>query len=467
MAMNRRTLLAAAAASAVTSALTACTAEQGANGEGVTTVTAATLERSQGTGASFVPLGEFRPLAAGYVEEEWFASGTDDNGQAYKTHIVVRRPSDPARFSGVVLVEPLHASAAAPVHSYSSPYITRAGHGYACVASQKGPLDARLKPANAERYASLHIETSEPAPDPAAPPPTTPEEQEARREAMGRFNQASNAILAQTGAALRAPGGPFGEVRHVILIGHSQTGGVVTNFINNKHASNRLDGGAAIYDGYFPSGAARDAFAPRDSALVQVLSEGDIDDPTRSNGRAYRRDDSDEAGDRYRLYELAGAAHMGTRYPPHNDPGPWIERTQGAIKAGDKMTSYPHNEMFNVGLSHLVKWVVDGTAPPRADRIETDANGAFVKDEHGNSRGGVRCAQVDVPHATYHPDPVGAQAVVGTETQFPAAKMRQLYQTPANYAQRFNARLDELIAQGWFLAEDADDMRAEAQAQRF
>lgn len=45
--------------------------------------------------------------------------------------------------------------------------------------------------------------------------------------------------------------------------------------------------------------------------------------------------------------------------------------------------------------------------------------------------------------------------------------MRNLYGTPANYAQRFNRRLDELIGQGWFLAEDAADMRAEANRQRF
>ena len=85
----------------------------------------------------------------------------------------------------------------------------------------------------------------------------------------------------------------------------------------------------------------------------------------------------------------------------------------------------------------------------------------------GNSRGGVRCAQVDVPHVTYHADPVDGQAVVGTETAFAAAKLRQLYQTPANYAQRFNARLDELIGQGWFLTEDAQGMRDEAAAVRF
>jgi hypothetical protein len=29
--------------------------------------------------------------------------------------------------------------------------------------------------------------------------------------------------------------------------------------------------------------------------------------------------------------------------------------------------------------------------------------------------------------------------------------------------ERFNRRLDELITEGWFLADDADEMRAEAE----
>jgi hypothetical protein len=37
----------------------------------------------------------------------------------------------------------------------------------------------------------------------------------------------------------------------------------------------------------------------------------------------YRRDDSDDPGDRYRLYELAGAPHMGTRVAPFDDASLW------------------------------------------------------------------------------------------------------------------------------------------------
>ena len=64
--------------------------------------------------------------------------------------------------------------------------------------------------------------------------------------------------------------------------------------------------------------------------------------------------------------------------------------------------------------------------------------------------------QMDVPRATYFPNPTNPDGtprggVVGTEIPFDAAKMKKLYGTPANYVQRFNRRLDELVRQGWLL----------------
>jgi hypothetical protein len=461
MIVSRRTLLASAGASALGGALSGCAT----TGVGQP-VNAATLERADGPGAAFVPTGGYANLPAeyDYVEEEYFASGVDDLGQPYKTQIFVRRPQDMSRYTGTVIVEPMHAQTAAPIFIFTARYIMRSGHGWACVLSQKTPLDGIVAPLNRARYASLHIggTPGQAAPQSSAPAAETPEQRDARRVAMEAHNQASNAILAQAGAALKGPNNPFGQVRHLILAGQSQTGGVVTNYINNAHGVKRLPGGAPIYDGLMPTCAPRNAFAPRREPLIQVLGEGDIDDPARAGGRVYRRDDSDAPGDRYRLYELAGGSHMGTRYPPYNNPVFW-----SGVPADAKMSTFPHHELFNMALSNLVKWVVDGVPPPRAARIETGADGAFVKDEHGNSRGGVRCAQMDVPHLTYHPDPVGMQALVGTEEQFGAAKMRTLYGDPARYAERFNRRLDELIAQNWFLREDADGMRAEAAAQRF
>jgi hypothetical protein len=216
-------------------------------------------------------------------------------------------------------------------------------------------------------------------------------------------------------------------------------------------------------------------FGPRDVPLVQVVSEGDIAHPDHGPmrvGRGYRRDDSDDPTDRYRLYELAGAGHMNTRFPPYSENATWQmdpTGTAGAVPPNAIMNSLPHGEMFSVGLDHLVQWVSEDAMPPRAARIETGADGLFVKDEYGNSRGGVRCAQMDVPRNRYaanpgtNPDGTPAFGVVGTEEPLPSETLKEMYRDHEDYVDRFSRRVNELVAEGWLLPGDVDEMRAEAE----
>lgn len=430
----------------------------------------------------FVPTGHAPATVEefDYVEEEWFASGKAE-GHPYTTSLTVRRPRDPSRFSGVLVVEPVHAASAAPIWIYTSTYQMRSGHGWVAVCSQKSVLDNFVKPANPERYADLEIWSDAPPPERSGIDsirlPADRAGIQARLEQMRRQNTLSTPILAQVGAVLATDAGPFAGlgVRHVLLAGHSQTGAVVTDYIVNGHGSQRFPDGSPVYDGFFPSGAPSVCFGPRDVPIVQVVSDGDIashNGPGRE-GRGYRRDDSDDPSDRYRLYELAGVPHMGTRYPPYNDTATWQidpTGTAGRIPQGAVMNSLPHGELFNLGLHHLVQWVADGITPPRADRIGVGPDGHFLKDEHGNTRGGVRCAQMDVPRLKYtstpgvddHGEP--AFGVVGFEEPLSAGTLQALYRDHADYVDQFDRRLDELIADGWFLAEDAAGMRAEAEA---
>jgi hypothetical protein len=430
----------------------------------------------------FVPTGAFRGTVDqfDYVEEEWFATGQVD-GRPYATALTVRRPRDPSRFSGTVMVEPVHAASAAPVWIYTSTYQMRAGHGWAAVCSQKTVLDGFVVPTNPERYASLDIWSDAPPLETAGIEgmrvPRDPAGFRARMERMRQVNVLSTPILAQAGAGLAGHGGPFAGfgVRDLVLTGHSQTGAVVTDYILNGHDGQRHGNGAPIYGGFFPSGAPSVRFEHVDVPIIQVLSDGDIADPNRAGreGRPYRREDSDDPADRYRLYELAGVGHMGTRYPPYSDTAMWQSDplgTAGRVPQGAVMNSLPHDELFAMGLHHLAQWVSTGTIPPEADRIEVGPNGLFAKDECGNSRGGVRCAQLDVPRLRYFSNPgeqedgTPAFGVVGLEEPLPAETLRHLYRDHADYVDRFNRRLDELVEEGWFLAEDADEMRAEAKA---
>ena len=184
------------------------------------------------------------PLAdAGYVEEEYFVSG-DAEGVAYRTSVVVRKPGDPEAFSGVVLVETIHAAGAVPL-SAQHLALAAQGHGYAMVASQKVALDTHVKPSHPTRYASLDI--SDPSGATAAPGMTagaTAESMAAHMRDLERMAPVSNAILSQVGALLKRdpPAGPFGnmEVTHLIMGGSSQTGGTTLGYIRDAHAAARV-----------------------------------------------------------------------------------------------------------------------------------------------------------------------------------------------------------------------------------
>jgi Alpha/beta hydrolase domain len=439
-------------------------------------VTPATLTRAPSDDGSshYVPYGFDRATLDDfdYVEEEWFASGEED-GHPYETTVLVRRPRNVGRFSGTVLAEPVHLHGIAPIWMYAHPYVMRSGHGWVAIASQKASLDTHVKPSNAERYRSLHLDGPD-TPFDQNPPFEDPEKAAAFWADLRRFNRASTNVLAQVGAALRGDGGPFDgwPVDHVLLVGHSQTGSVTTEYILDAHEAQRRADGSPVFDGYFPSGFPATPFGGYDVPIVQVLSEGDVprDDNAffpGNEGRRYRRDDSDEPGDRFRLYELANVPHMGTRHSPYDDVELWRVQHEGFdVPPGGRMNSLPHNELFHVTLDHLVRWVAEGVTPPRADRLEVGPDGFFVKDDHGHSLGGVRCVQVDVPRTRYfanplNPDGTPMPTTIAAEQPFDDQTLKVLYPEPDDYTERFERRLQELVAEGWLLPEDADEMRRE------
>jgi hypothetical protein len=442
------------------------------------TVTPANLRRAAEDGTPvFAPYATETPSLddVDYVQEEWIAIGLE-NGHRYTTTLCVRRPRDKACFSGTVIVEPLHVHGIAPIWMYTAPYIVREGHGWVEVTSQKTTLDMHVKASNPQRYGFLAMDGADSSDFDPNPNFEDPEGSTFWKELVRR-NRASSTILAQIGAAIRDPDGPFSgrSVVRTILAGHSQTGSVTTYYIRDAHNAERLSDGSPVYDGYFPSGFPFDPFHDIDVPIVQVLSEGDVPNPETSfwpgyQGRLYRRDDSDEPGDRYRLYELAGVSHMGTRDAPFNDVSLWQANFPGQPDIDlARMNSLPHFELFQMTLDHLIRWVANGTAPPRAERLEAGPDGWFVRDQHQNTCGGVRCVQLDVPHTTYranplNPDGTPSNLTVGTEEPFDRAQLRKLYGDQVAYVERFNRRLDELVAAGWLLSDNVDAMRAEAQA---
>ena len=62
-----------------------------------------------------------------YVTKEYFVSGTA-NGQPYKTRIVIRRPADNSKFSGLVLAESMHPSGNPWMFHFTHTYSMTEGH---------------------------------------------------------------------------------------------------------------------------------------------------------------------------------------------------------------------------------------------------------------------------------------------------------------------------------------------------
>ena len=70
-----------------------------------------------------------------YLIEEYFVSGTAA-GAAYKTRIVIRKPKNPAGFSGLVVGEPTHRGGNALICQFARFGIGKRGHACMTVAAR-------------------------------------------------------------------------------------------------------------------------------------------------------------------------------------------------------------------------------------------------------------------------------------------------------------------------------------------
>jgi len=383
-----------------------------------------------------------------YGAAEYLVSGTA-NGQPYTTRMVVRRPVDDSRFSGIVLAESMHPSGNAWMFHFTYAYTMSTGHiGVEIVTSDPAPFVAF----NGPRYKSLRVQPG----------------------------QASE-ILAQVGALLRSkqPGNPLAglPVRKMILAGTSASAAVVVNYLP-AHMVYRLGDMRPIYDGFLPTSNGANLRAV-DVPMIQVPTTTEA-----SRGTVPTRQDGDAPGDQFRVYEFPGMPHLDTRNVEAFRPNP----------CKYPITLFPLSTYMSVALHHLVQWVDLGIVPPRADRMLVDRTVAndgslLALDEFGNPKGGIRSPYVDVPVAKYGVPNEGAvpptpntvpwvalrgQAgidqlcrLTGYQIAMSPAELRKLYGTKAAFVSKVQQRLDELTRQGWSLPVYRDQILADAAAVSF
>ena len=365
--------------------------------------------------------------AFNYQAHEYMVSGTA-NGEPYTTRIVVRKPTDNSKFSGLVLAEAMHGSGAAHMFEFTSIYLMSSGH--AAVEVLTTP-PAQFVALNEARYKDLRLNGAQ-----------------------------TNEILAQVGALVRSGTLVGGPVRKMVLGGTSMTAGVLINYLP-AHMVYRTPQMQRIYDGFLPMS---------NGAMIRDVDVPVIHVPTMHevSGNITNKQDSDEAGKQYRLYEFSGMGHIDTRDSVRLKPNP----------CADPLSTFPVQAYMSVALDHLLKWVDKGTVPPRASRILLDRDisndgSMMALDEHGNPLGGIRTTYVDVPTAKYTIRPAALNPVVANaapyiaaggqnaanlmcglstaQANFAPAKLKELYRNKQVYVKAVETRLTALEKAGWSL----------------
>ena len=379
----------------------------------------------------------------GYTAKEYFVSGTA-NGEPYKTRIVIRKPIDDSRFSGLILSESMHPSGNAWMFHFTHRYTMDAGHIGVEIVTSSLPL---FLDHNEARYQDLQIN-----------------------------NGQASEIIAQVGALLKSKNAenPLADlrIRKMILGGTSASAGVLIRYLP-AHSIYRLSDMGPIYDGFLPTSNASE-IQKIDVPMIQIPTMTEV-----GRGTSVLRQDGDAPGDQFRVYELSGIAHLDARDVAAFRPNP----------CQYPISMHPIGTGFSVALDHLLQWVDQGTVPAYADRILIDRNvkndGSMMwLDQHGNVRGGVPSVYVNVPTAQYAVRNEGAKPypnnlhpwadrgengieslcrLAAYQKVFSREQLQELYGSKAAYRQKVEQNIDALIREGWFLPVYRDVVLADVE----
>jgi Alpha/beta hydrolase domain len=446
---------------------------------------AATLEEITAPGTPFIAAGNATDLPPGYVEHEYVASGTATSYRAttslstdgawtfepgatapYRTRVLVRRPADPAKFSGSVFVEWLNVSGGAdanPEYVSAAEELVRQGHAWVGVSAQLigvegGPV--LVQAPGGEGIAGKGLKGLDPA----------------RYGSLAHPGDGfSFDIYTQVTRALRDGGAALGGSRPaaVVAAGESQSAVALTTYYNGVQPLTDAFDGFLIHSrgsGALPvveagrsadiaGSMGRAAYLFRtdlDAPILDLQTEGDVVGVLSS--LAVRQPDTD----RFRLWEVAGAAHADKHL---------VGANAGQFDCGVAINNAPMHLVVKAGLRALDGWVRTGQVPPAAPRLEvTGVPAAIQRDQDGIAVGGIRTPPVDVPVDVLSgmpgPKPDVICLLLGSTRPLPAARLAELYPSPGVYTQRYEAATDAAIRSGFVLREDRDAMIGYAEPSR-
>jgi hypothetical protein len=386
----------------------------------------------------------------GYVEEEYFFQGTAnryttpplttatilDGGHPYVTRMVVRRPVDPAKFNGTVLVEWINVTNGFDAENtwfFSWEHILRSGYVWVGVSAQRVGVDA-MKAWSPNRYGTLDVTTG------------------------GTINNdaLSYDIYSQAGQAIRAPGAVDVldglKPKVVIAMGESQSASRLATYANSIQPL------ANVYDGVLLLSALGNPIRTDSTVPVfKVLTEFDVG----ALEAAVRQPDTSM----FRTWEVVGTSHVDYHLRQSREALELRDlgtSSEAALHCGVPTigTRVPTQYVLAAADDAMVRWITTGTPPPTAPRIEIASFSPTViaRDSLGLALGGIRLSQLAVPTAYnvgFNTGP-GACNRWGYYIPFDIPMLDQLYPSHNEYVKQVRDVTHDNLQSGFILSVDAD-----------
>jgi hypothetical protein len=460
-------------------------------------------------GAPFINLSE-----VGYAEREFTMAGSDtiykqsgpwsSNGKwsvaasktnaPYATRLLVRYPTNPAKFNGTVVFEWLNDTTGGdqdPVWAQLYNELISKGYAYVGVTAQR-PGMKDLATWDPARYGTLGDSND--------------------GQSYEIFTQAANAVKADSANLL---GGL--TAKELIGTGDSQSAFRLDTYVNAiqplTHAFSgflavgRAVTAAPIGEGLvstspFPALIRTDNTTP----FIQLNTQGDIEELDAAAAR--------QADNNYlRTWEVTGAAHIDaheasyetetlareepTLEAPSCALGTPIEGTGTPLDGHNQPDNMPLFEVEDAAMAALENWVTKGVQPAHGTQISTfpvlfGAYDLVNKNRYGVGEGGIRMPEAQVPAEDYSAlnfsnvseeslNPLqlitelegafesletgsisneavrdeGLCLLSGYFTDFSHPTLKSLYPTTASYASKFTTAANAEVSAGFMTPEDA------------
>jgi hypothetical protein len=415
----------------------------------------------------------------GYEEQEYFIRGVATRYNTlnpnvaspigempYETRIVVRRPTNPQRFAGAVVVDWQNVTAGHDIDTEwggAGDFFVRHGWVWVGASVQRVGVNGATTGATAKlglkqwsptRYGPLDLTNGGTVLDDS--------------QSYDVYTQIARLVKQGPSSGLN----PFAglHVRDVYAGGVSQSATFLIRYYNAVQAA------AGVYDGFLVGLGGGAPRADVGTKLMKVYTETDV----LGSQAALRVPDSATI----RTWEVAGGSHVPASAVSPNPTD--FRATLGGIQTREYGPAPPVDcrnpgpsdvevwAVFHAGYAALDRWVTEGVPPATADPIEVSSLGppvTIVRDADGIALGGIRLPKVTVPVALDNgvngpanlTNPLSVFCVLyGTHAPFDAAKLASLYPTHGSYVSKVTMAVNDLVDHRFLLREDAQTLRTDA-----